>query len=1201
MSSPFRPHDREGTPAGLRHRIVAPNPPAPVPRPRPRIDDDRPAPTAGEQTPDIDRSSLSVEPDLTAPHASMTSPGDAVNLDQETAAETSRESTAVAVLEEEPEETSDDDVVRSTGSMAIATLLSRITGFIRQVLIGSMLGAAVGSAFQTANTLPNLITEIVLGSVLTALVVPVLVRAEKEDDDHGAKFIRRLFTVSLTILTVFTLLAVSTAPFLTRVMLSSHGQVNLGMSTAFAYLLLPQIFFYGLFSLFMAVLNTKGIFRPGAWAPVLNNVVCIIVLLLYRALPGQLSNADNVNIADLHVLLLGLGTTLGVVIQCMIMVPPLRRANIDLKPLWGIDDRLKQFGNMALAIIVYVAISQFGYIVTTRVAAISDGGAPLIYSQAWLLLQVPYGIIGVTLLTAIMPRLSRNAAEGDDSAVVNDLTMATKLTFIALIPIIAFLTALGPNISTALFEYGVFDPESANLLGLTLSFSAFTLIPYSLVMLHLRVFYAREEAWTPTFIIAGITATKVALSLLAPLVAASPASVVILLGAANGFGFVAGAVIGAFLLRRKLGSLGTPEVMKTTYWAIGSSLVGIAAALVARWVLLAALGPVFRIMGSIGSLVLVMIVGIIFLVVTGIVLSRSGLPEVQNLGRAVARIPGMSRFVRPDVDKAIATGTADVSDFSRQLMQHDAFNASPVPPPMSAGVVRGARLVPGAPVSDGRFRLIAEQGSVAGARFWQATEVATRKNVALTFVDTTGQAPMAARTPAESARIAAEVSRNTRKLAELANEAKHPGLAPNIRILSYRSGCLIVADWVKGSSLREVARAARASQGSDGDLTLNPRAVALALVPLAHAAADAAAQGTALGLDNASRLRVSTSGVAFLAFPAVLEGASPAQDASSLASAIEILTAATCEEGTEADAELAQIAFDARAVADETTDVAETAKLRDLADRLRDYALAGDKSAEADEEAAPTIGAAVTAAAETSQGDDTGSTRSVPTRSGFDSRGFRNTTVAGIAAAVAGFVILTAALTAYVTSVLAPHDSNSPVRGENATATTTSTGRHAASVYRPTHAWLWESAGQDPAVDHPETVGQLIDGDKNTAWTSGEYPNGLGTKPGVGVIVAVDRPVNLQLLRVMTQSTGARYTIYGIPQGADPAQVRDLKDLPRLGSGSFSTGRDTLPMDALPDGRKTANVTGVLLWISDLPQNKNSVSIQDISLIGTDS
>src|SRR5699024_5864862 len=138
--------------------------------------------------------------------------------------------------------------------------------------------------------------------------------------------------------------------------LDSDGEVNVVQSTSFAFLLLPQIFFYGIFALFMAVLNTRGIFKPGAWAPVANNIVSIAVLLLYMLLPGQLGETAQSPVLDPHVLLLGLGTTLGVIVQAAIMVPPLRRAGVDLRPLWGIDERLKQFGGMAVAIVAYVAV-----------------------------------------------------------------------------------------------------------------------------------------------------------------------------------------------------------------------------------------------------------------------------------------------------------------------------------------------------------------------------------------------------------------------------------------------------------------------------------------------------------------------------------------------------------------------------------------------------------------------------------------------------------------------------------------------------------------------------------------------------------------------------------------------------------------------------------------------------------------------------
>ena len=157
----------------------------------------------------------------------------------------------------------------------------------------------------------------------------------------------------------------------------------------------------------------------------------------------------------------------------------------------------------------------------------------------------------------------------------------------------------------------------------------------------------------------------------------------------------------------------------------------------------------------------------LFLIVTGVVLSRSGLPEVQNLGSAVGRIPGLGRFITADADRGLEVGQVDPREMSNQFLAADTFNASPVPPPMSAGVVRGPRLVPGASVSDGRFRLIRDHGATSSARFWQAREIATGRDVALTFVDTTGSAPMAPATPREAALQAAGIARRTRQLVNM--------------------------------------------------------------------------------------------------------------------------------------------------------------------------------------------------------------------------------------------------------------------------------------------------------------------------------------------------------------------------------------------------------------------------------------------------
>ncbi|WP_291314462.1 murein biosynthesis integral membrane protein MurJ [Corynebacterium sp. UBA2622] len=1106
-------------PAGLRSRIVTPAPPAPVPAPREK------KPTPEEQVAE-DRSALTTSPS----GETLATPADA-----DTAA---------------TGQTSNSDVVRSTGSMAVATLISRITGFLRTVLIGAALGGPVASAFNTANTLPNLITEIVLGSVLSALVVPVLVRAEKEDEDHGTTFIRRLFTLTLTLMTVVTLLAVVAAPLLTRLMLKDTGRVNVVQSTSFAYLLLPQIFFYGMFSLFMAILNTKEHFRPGAWAPVANNVVSIAVLLLYMLLPGELNPAAPASVANPHVLLLGLGTTLGVVTQCVIMMPALRRLGIDLRPLWGIDDRLKAFGGMALAIVAYVAVSQLGYVVTTRIASVADSSAPFIYQQHWMLLQVPYGVIGVTLLTAIMPRLSRNAADGDHQAVVRDLTLGTQLTFIALIPMIVFMTALGPDIGHALFAYGNFDPDLARTLGLTVSFSAFTLIPYALVMLHLRVFYAREEAWTPTFIIAGITATKVVLSYLSPIVASSTQTIVVLLGAANGFGFVAGAIIGAFLLKRKLGTLESRAVLRTSMWALGSSVVGVAATLALRWLVRDALGLDFavgfgKLIGapSVGFLVEIIVLGLIFLVITGLVLSRSRLPEVQNLGRALTRIPGVGRLIRYDEDKAIEVGEVDPRDLSHQFLASDTFNASPVPPPMSAGVVRGPRLVPGASVSDGRFRLIRDHGATTGARFWQAREVATDRMVALTFVDTTGSAPMAPATPRQAAIDAAGVARRTRKLAGLG----HPAVADNIQILSYRSGALVVADWIPGTTLKNVAESGQ---------TLHAEAVAHALAPLASAIGTAHDAGVPLGLDNRNRLRVSTEGIVRLAFPAVLPDASTEEDAGALASALTLLTTNVSSDALDGvTAETRKLADAPSAEPGEFRSIATTLEVIGSGEEERPAQVSGtpgddaDDARGTDEPETPEgtshrvhdLSAAVAAGRRAPEPDPEALS------GGFGRKAYRPASLVLILSLVIGAVVLIAVLTAYLVGALGGHGPNAPVTSSSVEEGAEKIGETAAAgpavIIGPMTASQWDGTGTGGAA-------LAADGDHATTWAP-VAGQALTLEPSSGTEFTPSK------VSVDTAAGGA-FTVYGVPEDAP----RDLGALPELGSGTLREGETELDVQS---------------------------------------
>jgi putative peptidoglycan lipid II flippase len=445
--------------------------------------------------------------------------------------------------------------------MAVATLVSRITGFLRQLGLAAVLGlGVVNDSYTVSNTLPAMLYEILLGGVLTSVIVPLLVRAAKEDADQGQAYVQRLVTVAFVALSAASVLALVAAPFLAALFLGSGEDANPQLATVFGYLLLPLILFYGLSGLFGAILNARSIFGPPAWAPVLNNVIVLVSLGLYALVPGEIT-LNPARLSDPKLLVLGLGTTAGIVAQALVQVPGLRRAGFHFGWRWGWDSRLTQASGMAAWFVVYVLVGQLGFLVTTRSAAQGDPGGVVIYSLVWLLLQLPYGVLGYSLLTAIMPRMSRAAADSDWRGVVEHLSAGSRYLILLLVPITVVFTLAGEQIGVALFSLGRAG-SNAERLGVALAVSAFGLLPYAMTMLQLRVFYSMADARTPTMINAVMVAVKLPLLLACP-VFLDDADVVLGLTAANSLSLVVGAMVGQTWLRRRLGRVETKRSLIT--------------------------------------------------------------------------------------------------------------------------------------------------------------------------------------------------------------------------------------------------------------------------------------------------------------------------------------------------------------------------------------------------------------------------------------------------------------------------------------------------------------------------------------------------------------------------------------------------------------------------------------------------------------
>ena len=491
---------------------------------------------------------------------------------------------------------------RASRTMAIASAASRLTGFLRSLVVTAAIGVAlVGNAYNTANTLPNIVYELLLGGVLTSVIVPLLVQAQERDRDRGVAYTQRLLSLAVAGLAGATLLATVAAPLLT-VLYSSGSGAKSELTTLFAYLLLPEIFFYGLGAMIGAVLNTRGVFGPPAWAPVLNNVVVIVVAGLFIAITSGRDVTGSLTTGE--TLLLGIGTTLGIVAQALVLLPALRRTGFRWK--FRLDlrgSRLGEAGPLALWVIGYVVVSQIGYLIQLRLANGVPDDLPGVatFTNASLLFQMPYGILGVSLLTALMPRMSRAAARGDREGLLSDLSLGARLSALALLPVTALFIVLGPAIGTVIYGHGRTDVSAARTIGEVLAFSAFGLVPFAITMLQLRVFYAVKDARTPTMINLGMIVVRVVFSLLAALVLADRNLVAGLL-VATSLSYVVGAIAGEMWLRRRFGRLDTARTIRASVrFLVMSVLAGLAAWLVLVLVT-GALGTGF--VGSLVSIVL---------------------------------------------------------------------------------------------------------------------------------------------------------------------------------------------------------------------------------------------------------------------------------------------------------------------------------------------------------------------------------------------------------------------------------------------------------------------------------------------------------------------------------------------------------------------------------------------------------------------
>jgi putative peptidoglycan lipid II flippase len=495
--------------------------------------------------------------------------------------------------------------------MALGTLASRGTGFLRTAVIAAAIGSGLlGDAYNVANTTPNILYDLLLGGVLTSVVVPLLVQAAGADSDGGTAYTQRLLTVVLIGLGGATALAMIAAPAIVALYARGFTADQAALATTFTRFFLPQIVCYGLGATIGAVLNTRDRFAAPMWAPVLNNLVVIAAGLSFAVLAGA-HGGNSTRLSTTQVLVLGVGTTAGIVAQTVALLVALRatgfrwRLRFDLR-----HTGLGQAGRLAGWMLVYVAASQAGYLVVVNLAtaaahgqAVGTGYSP--YTYAYTLFQLPHAIVAVSVITALLPRMSRHAVAGRLDRVRADLSTGTRMAAVALVPASVGLIVLGVPVAVVVFGRGATGVAGAEFIGSVLAAFAVGLLPFSAYQLQLRAFYALRDTRTPALIGIALNAVLIAVDALLYVVLPQPHRVV---GLALGFGvaYWVGLGISTLVLHRRLGGVDGRRVLRTIIRLLVAAGAGAVPAAVVYVVIRSTLGlgPATSLLAVIGGCLL---------------------------------------------------------------------------------------------------------------------------------------------------------------------------------------------------------------------------------------------------------------------------------------------------------------------------------------------------------------------------------------------------------------------------------------------------------------------------------------------------------------------------------------------------------------------------------------------------------------------
>ena len=414
----------------------------------------------------------------------------------------------------------------------------------------------------------------------------------------------------------------------------------------FARYCLPQVFFYGMFVLVGQVLNSRGRFGPMMWAPIANNVVAVAILATYMLTIGPARGDEKSGgfTAGAEALL-GLGSTLGIVVQFLVLVPYLKAAGFSYRPRF--DFRGTGLGHtlrLGMWTVLFVVVNQIAYTVVVRIASsgtIAPGGAGgpgssegtgyTIYANSFLLTMVPHSIITVSLATAMLPLLSRYAADSRLAEVGTAVSSTLRSAYALVVPVAALLAVMSLDIANVIWGYGSAAADFANFAP-SLSLFGVGLVLFTAHYLLLRGFYAMEQTRRVFWIQCAIALTNIVAALLLTR-GASPAETAPRLVMAYACSYAVGAAISYVMLSRALGGLAGRRLVRF----LVRLLIAVAISTAAAWGLREAMAELVPGEGKLHALLDLAVVGLLYLGIYLGVARLLRIDEVTDVMRLVTR------------------------------------------------------------------------------------------------------------------------------------------------------------------------------------------------------------------------------------------------------------------------------------------------------------------------------------------------------------------------------------------------------------------------------------------------------------------------------------------------------------------------------------------------------------------------------------